>query len=75
MPAAVQVMMVAVDEESAIRMAQGGQAPDVLGKSGAAFNAPARFREDLIKLKAYLNSQKYNYRIFSSHVFLPANDA
>ena len=74
MPASVQVVMVAMDEESAARLTPGSTVPDVLGKAGADFTSPQSLQQDIKTVRDYLNGQKMNYRIFSSNVFLLANE-
>ncbi|MBL9114812.1 MAG: prepilin-type N-terminal cleavage/methylation domain-containing protein [Verrucomicrobiaceae bacterium] len=75
MPAMARLVMVAVDEESAVRMTLGGGSnpPDILGRSGATFTNPQSVQEDVETLRAYMLQQRYNFRIFSSNVYLPAN--
>lgn len=74
MPSSTQVIMVAVDDESAARMLTGEASPDILRKAGAEFTNPQTIDRDVTTLRAYMNSQRYNFRIFSSNVFLLAND-
>ena len=74
MPASVQVVMVAMDEESAARLSPGTAAPDVLGRAGANFTSADSLERDIKAVRDYLNGQKMNYRIFSSNVFLIANE-
>jgi len=74
MPASVQVVMVAMDEESAARITRGESAPDVLGSAGANFTSPDSMQQDIQSVRNYLNGLRVNYRIFSSNVFLLANE-
>jgi uncharacterized protein (TIGR02599 family) len=74
MPASVQVVMVAMDEESAARLTPGTDVPDVLGRAGANFTSPDSLQRDIRAVREYLNGLKMNYRIFSSNVFLLANE-
>ena len=74
MPAATQVIMVAVDDESAARMISGETSPDILRQAGAEFTNPQSIEKDVATLRQYMNAQKYNFRIFSSNVFLLSND-
>lgn len=76
LPRSVQVSLVAIDEESAKRLADqnGTGAPDLLGKSGASFTNPDVFEQDMIKLKRTLSDMRLNYRVFSSTVFIPGAD-
>ena len=75
MPAMARLIMVAVDEESAVRMSlNGGTAPpDILGRSGATFQNAQAVQSDIETLRSYMLQQRYNFRIFSSNVYLPAN--
>jgi len=66
--------MVAVDEESAARMITGETSPDILRQAGADFTSPQAIDRDVATLRQYMNAQKYNFRIFSSNVFLLSND-
>jgi uncharacterized protein (TIGR02599 family) len=76
LPRAVQVSLVAIDEESAKRLAEqnGGSPPDLLGKSGASFTNPEVFTQDMDSLKRTLTEMRMNYRVFSSTVFIPGAD-
>lgn len=74
MPSSTQIIMVALDEESAARMITGEDSPDILRQAGAEFNDPQAIERNVDSLRAYMNSQRYNFRIFSSNVFLLAND-
>ncbi len=74
MPASVQVVMVAMDEESAARLTPGTNVPDVLGRAGAGFTSADSLERDIKAVRDYLNGQRMNYRIFSSNVFLIANE-
>jgi uncharacterized protein (TIGR02599 family) len=74
MPASTQVVMVAVDEETSNRMVVGNKSPDLLRQAGAQFSDPVSLERDVEKLRAYMNAQRYNFRIFSTNVFLLAND-
>ena len=74
MPVAAQLVMVAVDDESASRMITGGAAPDISQESGATFSDAKNMKRDIRSLRDYMIKQRYNFRIFSSIVFLPANE-
>ncbi len=74
LPASTQIIMVAVDDESAGRMITGETSPDILQQAGAPFTNPQALERDVAALREYMNGQKYNFRIFSSNVFLLAND-
>lgn len=74
LPVAAQVVMIACDEESAARMIVGQSSPDIFSKAGADFSDPKSLESDIVKLRQYMNSQRYNFRIFSSNVFMLAND-
>ncbi len=73
-PTSVQLVMVAVDEDSASRMLVGGAAPDLLKEAGASFKSEQNLEGDIKSLKAYMASKNYNYRLFSSHVYIPSNN-
>lgn len=77
LPHTVQVVMVAMDEESASRLAQqlGSSAPNPVGASGASFTTPSQLKGDLEKLTNYMNEKRINYRVFSSSVLILAAGA
>ena len=77
LPHTVQVVMVAMDEESASRLAQqtGSSAPDPVAASGASFTEPLKLKQDLDKLTQYMQSKRINYRVFSSSVLIMAAGA
>lgn len=72
LPPMVAVTLVAIDEVSAERWTarRGDNGVDILGESHAAFTDAARYESDLTTLRAYLEKQKLNFRIFSSTVTL-----
>jgi uncharacterized protein (TIGR02599 family) len=72
-PGLIRLIMVAVDDESAARMIVGNSSPDILNRAGAGFTAPANIESDLNTLREYLAAQRYNFRIFTSDVYLPGN--
>jgi uncharacterized protein (TIGR02599 family) len=74
LPRSVQVVMVAIDEESASRMAQqmGNAAPNFAGAAGASFTNPTSLKDDLEKLTRYMQEKRMNYRVFSSSVLIMA---
>lgn len=76
LPRAVQVTLVAVDEESAKRLAEqnGGSSPNLLGKAGVTFSNPVSYDQDMNSLKQALTEMRMNYRVFSSTVFIPGAD-
>ena len=76
LPRAVQVTLVAVDEESAKRLAEqnGGSSPNLLGKAGVSFANPISYDQDMNSLKQTLTEMRMNYRVFSSTVFIPGAD-
>ncbi|HSI87311.1 MAG TPA: Verru_Chthon cassette protein C [Candidatus Methylacidiphilales bacterium] len=72
LPPVVEVTMVAIDEASAIRLAQGSTAPDV-GLTGLFTSGPgaaAKFRTDLETLQARLTEKHINFRVFTSDVVI-----
>lgn len=77
LPHTVQVVMVAMDEESASRIAgeMGTSAPNFVGASGASFTDPDKLKDDLERLTTYMQSKKVNYRVFSSSVLIMAAGA
>jgi uncharacterized protein (TIGR02599 family) len=76
LPRAVQVTLVAVDEESAKRLAEqnGGSSPNLLGKAGVSFANPVSYDQDMNSLKQTLTEMRMNYRVFSSTVLIPGAD-
>lgn len=76
LPRSVKVTLVAIDEESARRLAEqsGSSAPDILGKAGASFTTPETYEQDMESLKETLSEMRMNYRVFSSSVFIPGAD-
>ncbi len=71
LPTSVQVVMVAIDEESAIRLAQqyGTNPPQLYA---ASFNNPAALANDLKIVRESLLKRHVNFRVFSSSVILSA---
>jgi len=67
LPPLVQVVMVAIDERSAARLANGATAPDLLNFS-TLFTNPADFEEDLKTIEDALISQNITYQVFNSMV-------
>lgn len=74
LPRAVQVIMVALDEESAAKLAQqyDTSPPGLLGRSGASFASTDTYDQDLKRVVKLMNSMHLNYRVFSSIVLIPA---
>jgi uncharacterized protein (TIGR02599 family) len=76
LPRYVQVFMIAMDEESAARLAlqNGSSAPDPLRSSGATFTKASNLFQDpggdLAKVRAYMDKQRLNYRIFNASVII-----
>lgn len=66
LPPLVQVTLVAIDEASAVRIADGQVPPD-WGLDGLFKNA-ANYQEDLGRLTAALSQQRLAYRVFTTHV-------
>ena len=74
LPPAVELVMVVIDEQSAVNLARenGDSAPLNLGDMDL-FSAGASddgFRKDLQRLQDYMNEQKINFRIFTATVAL-----
>jgi uncharacterized protein (TIGR02599 family) len=72
LPPVVQVTMVAIDENSAARLANGSSIPDLgLGtKFVTSPTAAAKVEDDLKNLQDYLVSRKINFRVFTESVIL-----
>ncbi len=74
LPPLVQVTLVAIDETSANRVAQGAIVPSFDGLLNTLFsNAPSSgsassYAADLVTLQAALAASRVNYRVFSSNV-------
>ncbi|MDB6118181.1 MAG: Verru Chthon cassette protein [Verrucomicrobiaceae bacterium] len=74
LPSSIQVVMVAMDEESATRLAQQyGNSPPQLFPS--RFASPATLSSDLKLVRESLLRQKVNFRIFTSTVTIPAAES
>lgn len=73
LPNSVQVVMVAIDEESANRLGQqyGSKPPQLFA---ATFATPTSLTNDLKLVRESLLKAKVNFRIFSSTVTIPAAD-
>ena len=73
LPSTVGVVMVAIDEESASRLAQqyGTNPPQLFN---AKLDTPASLSSDLRLIRDALLKLHVNYRIFSSTVIIPAAD-
>jgi uncharacterized protein (TIGR02599 family) len=73
LPPVVQVTMVAIDEQSAIKLANlyGSTMPSDLFVAGQ-FTQAAQFSSDLKTLENTLAQKKLNYRVFTSNVTLRA---
>jgi len=72
LPPVVEVTMVAIDENSAGRLAKGSALPD-FGLSGKFVSGPgaaAKVKDDLNNLQQYLTSQRINFRVFTDSVIL-----
>lgn len=74
LPPAVELVMVVIDEQSAVNLArtQGDSAPINLGSLNLFSQGASEdgFRRDLGRLQEFMNEQKINYRIFTSTVAL-----
>ena len=80
LPRYVQVFMIAMDEESATRLAQihNTSPPDSVRSSGATFTNPSQLygeSGDLARVRAYMDSQRLNYRIFNSSVLIMGSES
>ncbi len=72
LPPTVMVTLVVAEETSFQRWINGRQnhEVDILTEAGAPFAEASRYEHDIDMLKAYLNRQKLNYRVFSTSVAL-----
>ncbi len=69
LPPVVQVTIVAIDESSAKRLENGASQPTAITDAlGNRFTDPASYQTDLDALTGSLNSNRINYRVFSSAV-------
>ena len=69
LPPVVQVTIVAIDESSAKRLENGASQPAAITDAlGNRFTDPASYQTDLDALTGSLNSNRINYRVFSSAV-------
>ena len=71
LPPFVQIVIVAIDEPSAVRLEDnfpGGGAP--LLQPGALFTTESQYQDDLEKLVAFLQDERLNYRVFSTNVLI-----
>lgn len=80
LPRYAHVFMIAMDEESAARLAQihNTSPPDTVRSSGATFTSPNQLfgqTGDLAKVRAYMDSQRLNYRIFNSAVLIVGSES
>jgi uncharacterized protein (TIGR02599 family) len=76
LPRAVEVMMVALDEESATKLSDkyGRTPPPVLSRAGASFSKTSEHDTDIKRLREALQKEKLNFRIFNTIILLPASD-
>jgi len=68
LPPVIQVTMVAVDEASAQRAANGATAPAFDAGLNTLFLDTTKFDSDLATLQATLTNQRINHRVFTSSV-------
>ena len=68
LPPIVQVTLVAIDEISAARMANGLTPPALDASLDAIFLASTKFDADLVTLQKTLTDQRIGYRVFTSNV-------
>ena len=73
LPSSVQVIMVAIDEASAVKLQQqfGSNAPKLYA---AGFLTPSRLADDLRIVRESLLKLKVNFRVFSTAVTIPSAD-
>ena len=68
LPPVVQVTLVAIDEISAARMANGLTPPALDASLDAGFLDSTKFDADLVTLQKTLTDQRISYRVFTSNV-------
>ena len=70
LPPILQVTMVAIDDASAVRLAEANATamPAFIETQWFTQSNQARFDEDMTALKAKLSAEKLNYRIFTSNI-------
>ena len=68
LPPIVQVTLVAIDENSAARMANGVTPPALDATLDAIFLDSTKFDADLVTLQKSLTDQRISYRVFTSNV-------
>jgi uncharacterized protein (TIGR02599 family) len=75
LPRAVQVIMVALDEESASRVAQKNESgpPGALARVGSLFTDPVSFERDIETMAKSMLELHLNYRVFSSIILIPGS--
>jgi len=77
LPPIVRVLMVAIDERSAVRVIGTSSTPptsllnSLYGSDGKRFTDASKFDADLVDLQKDLNKLTLNYRIFQTEVRLP----
>lgn len=74
LPRAAQLIMIAMDEDSANRLAQqnGSAPPSIISGSGASFTDPTVYDQDVERVRNAMQRLHINYRIFSAIIMLPA---
>lgn len=68
LPPIVQVTLVAIDEGSATRIANGATRPAFDSSLDSLFNVSANFDADLATLQTTLTAQRVSFRVFTSSV-------
>jgi len=77
LPPIMQVLMVAIDERSAVRIIGDNSAPPadfqqkLYGTDGKRFTDASKYQSDLAGLQRDLDGLKINYRVFQTEVRLP----
>ncbi len=76
LPKAIRVVVLAIDEESAVKLADrnGSANPDLLGKSGVNFTSADSLEKDLVSFRDAMTRSKINFRIFTGTVAIPGGD-
>jgi uncharacterized protein (TIGR02599 family) len=75
LPHSIEIIMIALDEESATKLAQlnGSSPPPVLSRGGSSFKDPANYDRDVRKMTEAMREQHLNYRVFSSIINIPGS--
>ncbi len=73
LPPLVRVVMVAIDESSAEKLALADKLSELVKSSGASFNSATEIDRDIGTLEESLRAQRLNYRVFSTILALGDN--